>query len=549
MAPALPPCVTLPATAAVTAAQQCVTWQAQPASDEEREVLGQALLSLYQDQIRPHEPDVLRRLQENGASEHLQQNFLRLYETLPEYSVLYNEGSPVVMFKKEPELFEGWIDPNSSDDPYPEEVWQGFLGHIAVLMQTTNSGKRPECPNLGRYQFKGGRYGMAMELYRQQLSFLQHLTLGQVCHLVQLAISRGILAYERSVLQPVAAVRKAACAAVSKPVKEEVHPHPLPTPQTQTQAPLPNTKDISGLREQIKDLLDERPNGVILSRLNREFSARYNKRIDPTVYGYTKMSDFLLSEELRDVCRVSVNRRNHVIVQSTRFRVLDKFTPLPVDSKVASLPSGYWTPANAQLTWNFWTCFTPALLSDTPSSTTSTATSTSASSSSSPASLPSPPLPPSLPTHFPPSAKEADSDADEKASNSTGSTRFTHALGVSDVSGSSGRSSSSGSDSPKSITSSESGFDGLSDGHGGMVPPFGALLPRPVLSSARRMQPRCTKGGRWQQQQQQQHHRQQQGGVRVLQCQVGGSGHQTLPYPYHQQRTARQAMTTRGGRF
>lgn len=47
------------------------------------------------------------------------------------------------------------------------------------------------------YQFKGGRYGLAVELQKSEFPAFSKLVLGELCHLVQLAINGGLLAYER----------------------------------------------------------------------------------------------------------------------------------------------------------------------------------------------------------------------------------------------------------------------------------------------------------------------------------------------------------------
>lgn len=42
----------------------------------------------------------------------------------------------------------------------------------------------------GAHAFAGGRYGMARELVSRNLSFLEPYALGEICHIVQLAIQQ-----------------------------------------------------------------------------------------------------------------------------------------------------------------------------------------------------------------------------------------------------------------------------------------------------------------------------------------------------------------------
>lgn len=53
--------------------------------------------------------------------------------------------------------------------------------------------------NLLHYQFEGGRYGMAVKMrkdWRLKSKNLREMSLGSLCHLVQLSIAAGIMQYE-----------------------------------------------------------------------------------------------------------------------------------------------------------------------------------------------------------------------------------------------------------------------------------------------------------------------------------------------------------------
>merc|ERR1740130_64576 len=59
----------------------------------------------------------------------------------------------------------------------------------------------------GEHTFAGGRYGMARELMDRNLPCLSDKSLGEVCHIVQLAIQhRRLIVYHRKMLKPIQAV-------------------------------------------------------------------------------------------------------------------------------------------------------------------------------------------------------------------------------------------------------------------------------------------------------------------------------------------------------
>lgn len=88
-----------------------------------------------------------------------------------------------------PPEFEGWVDIDASEDPYDEVLWAEVKEYLEQSGGT----------------FSGGRYGMARELHGRNLDFLAPYCLGQVCHIVQLAITtKKIVVYHKKELKTVA---------------------------------------------------------------------------------------------------------------------------------------------------------------------------------------------------------------------------------------------------------------------------------------------------------------------------------------------------------
>eukprot|EP00746_Dinoflagellata_sp_MGD_P010948 gnl/MRDRNA2_/MRDRNA2_122804_c0_seq1.p1 gnl/MRDRNA2_/MRDRNA2_122804_c0~~gnl/MRDRNA2_/MRDRNA2_122804_c0_seq1.p1 ORF type:complete len:545 (+),score=92.49 gnl/MRDRNA2_/MRDRNA2_122804_c0_seq1:79-1713(+) len=94
-------------------------------------------------------------------------------------------------FRIAPEWFTGFVDP-LGPDVYPEEMWIKLAAYLHILI----------CDNGQNHSFQSSRYGVAQELHSQQLQFFQGRSLGELRHIVQLALTsehdggRGLLRYQ-----------------------------------------------------------------------------------------------------------------------------------------------------------------------------------------------------------------------------------------------------------------------------------------------------------------------------------------------------------------
>jgi len=157
-----------------------------------RSLLTDALTSLYEDRIKPSTLSVKGRLKERGTQDSILRCFVEIYRLLPDsFSVTPSAAGGnqadecSIEFVKPPEGFKGWIDIDAPDDPYDEALWKDFAEYL-----------KTGC------EFAGGRYGMARELHKRSLPFLSKFSLGEVCHMVQLAIAkRKLVIYHKKVLR------------------------------------------------------------------------------------------------------------------------------------------------------------------------------------------------------------------------------------------------------------------------------------------------------------------------------------------------------------
>ncbi|PFH34519.1 hypothetical protein BESB_065510 [Besnoitia besnoiti] len=102
---------------------------------EDIRFLTQAVTSLYADQIRPYQSEVVRRLKLFEPSTLVTKNALHFFRILTDIFIVEktNHSRMVVYLKDKPSWFEGWIDPKSEEDPYPRSVWIELEDYLTVL--------------------------------------------------------------------------------------------------------------------------------------------------------------------------------------------------------------------------------------------------------------------------------------------------------------------------------------------------------------------------------------------------------------------------------
>jgi len=161
-----------------------------------RATLTTTLESLYEDRIKPMANYVKGRLKERSVSELIVKSFVELYAQHPDLFIVQpptqsqSGDEATIFFVTEPSWFKGWVDIDSPDDPYEESMWEDLARFLD-----------------GEHTFAGGRYGMARELMQRNLPFLAPRSLGEVCHIVQLAIQvRRLIVYHRKMLKPIQTV-------------------------------------------------------------------------------------------------------------------------------------------------------------------------------------------------------------------------------------------------------------------------------------------------------------------------------------------------------
>ncbi|UKK02729.1 hypothetical protein MACK_002825 [Theileria orientalis] len=168
--------------------------------DRATEYLRQTLLSLYRDQIMPVYFNVRGRFLEFNKDEIAPEHIIDICIRKPDVFNVISNGSlneTYIYLVDEPKWFIGWVDRNDLTDLYSTDVWEQFFDFI--------KGYKDE---EGNEQFPGSIYGMSKVMRNLKLPFIEGMSLGTICHIIQLAIRlKNFLFYEVKALKPTEMVK------------------------------------------------------------------------------------------------------------------------------------------------------------------------------------------------------------------------------------------------------------------------------------------------------------------------------------------------------
>merc|ERR1712232_875900 len=234
-----------------------------------RTTLVTALESLYQDRIKPMASYVKGRLKERLCPEMIMKNFVELYSKHSDLFLVHqatHADEVAIFLVNEPCWFKGWIDIDSPNDPYDESMWEEFAKFLD-----------------GEHTFAGGRYGMARELMLRKLPFLATHTLGEVCHIVQLAIQhRRLIVYHRKMLKPI----------------QTVLCQPSPANSHGAGADGEEIKDMDDLCFVLFRMLRHHPQGIPLCRINQMIKYELSRKLSEMAFQCTKLIELFSQEPL-----------------------------------------------------------------------------------------------------------------------------------------------------------------------------------------------------------------------------------------------------------
>jgi hypothetical protein len=193
-----------------------------------------------------------------------------------------------------------FVDIYTTADIYPQDLWEGaaaYLEHAPEEEMTLN----------------GGRYSCAQILLSRGLPFLDGCSLGQVCHIVELAISeKKLLGYLNGAIVPYGP-------SLSKR-KEKLAGQQLAL--TCPEAVLVHCSTWEEARACLCSVLDEAasdrngsPGRVSLSNVKRLIRERCGLELSETALGHSKLSELLQDHRLDDICLVQLDQSGYTVVQ------------------------------------------------------------------------------------------------------------------------------------------------------------------------------------------------------------------------------------------
>lgn len=185
----------------------------------------------------------------------------------------------------------------------------------------------------------GGRYACAKVLVSRHIPCLEGRSLGQVCHIVQLAISdKKILGYDGCSLVPYAHSRsklKDRCAEQQTALAVAA-PHGLSTDCSAADSHLKTTgasplglaaqalsperrvatwpQALELVRQIVGNAQSQGTNGVPISNVKRLFLSKYQIELSETALGHSKLSDLLRDARMQAVCQVRQQGHASVVV-------------------------------------------------------------------------------------------------------------------------------------------------------------------------------------------------------------------------------------------
>lgn len=270
-----------------------------------------AVGSLYGDLLKPFGRILRKRLVEYLQAKHptasqipdINSNALRRFcESCEQLRVEDEDGGDwsVVLLDRH----ACFVDVYSREDLYPEELWSAAGAYFGSA----------EAEGL---QLPGGRYSCAQALKARQLPFLEHYALGQICHIVQLAISqKRLLGYHNGAVVPYRksqSMFKETCAYFQQPVADD--------DQHKSSGLQLATWEMArwGVRELLARSTTARKSGAIpLSNIKRLFRSQFKLELSETLLGHAKLSELLHDARFADICTVFLDGCGYMVKEPHR---------------------------------------------------------------------------------------------------------------------------------------------------------------------------------------------------------------------------------------
>jgi len=197
-----------------------------------------------------------------------------------------------------PGVAESFVDVYSPQDCYPPELWRDLANYLSSV-----DGADMTLP--------GGRYSCAQVLVQRRLACLATCSLGQVCHIVQLAISqKKLLGYLNGMVVPYSRSLSM--------VKEQNARSQRPCVSTARRSKSSACATWDMMRPCLQQLLSTIEQPLPLSNVKRLFRAQFHVELSETALGYAKLSECLQDPRVRDLCDVKLQGQGYTVASATK---------------------------------------------------------------------------------------------------------------------------------------------------------------------------------------------------------------------------------------
>lgn len=303
-----------------------------------------AVRSLYTDELRPLGRVILKRIREHAAAAEATARGLDVEavdpETMPridpkqlrklclacrqlcvepeegkEYSALLSNEIPM------------FVEVCSQEDPFPSEFWIVAAAYFQSLDD--------------REVLPSGRYACAKALMLRRLPFLEGRSLGQVCHIVQLAISqKRLLGYHDGQFVPFHASDewvKERCAFQQQHFASK----------KSSSYPVASWVQV---RTCLRQMLSAEPGFMTLSNVKRLFHRNFGLELSETALGFTRLVDLLQDPRFHDVCSLGWQGQGQILVQ--RVDAPCVWSTQPVSHIIGRVEAGDRQPLPVPVAWH-----------------------------------------------------------------------------------------------------------------------------------------------------------------------------------------------------
>jgi hypothetical protein len=210
-------------------------------------------------------------------------------QTLAAHSAELVVVGDVLHLAAAPAGFPGFVDPTSKTDLFPSEAWADLAQFFVEWMRSAAAKEPPR-----------GRYSMAKSIQESGAVFAESYTLGELCHLVQLAIGKGLLVHEGNTLKPVAASHEHAKGLLDATGR-------APRVPERAASDLRPVETWDDLRAAVRLVLRKGPEGFPLAEFHRQLAAIARVEVLPRMLGHAKVSTMLTDPEMRATCAVYID--------------------------------------------------------------------------------------------------------------------------------------------------------------------------------------------------------------------------------------------------